>query len=235
MGLDAVELVMEVEDRFGIKVPDAEACRMRTVADVAAFVISQLPRSSGICPTARSFYQFRKSLVEHGKLERRSIRPKTRLDLLFPRRSKRRTVWGCIGKQVKHLPRLTATPRIDKVSYVVGSLIVAASIASFAIVYAEHGAIVAILLVPFPCIIVFRLFIGIKDLFDVNFPRGIETVGDVARTIAPIEVSIENSGQRLAAQQKVLDEVRRITAEQLGLPLDKVLPESNFVKDLGVG
>ena len=42
-------------------------------------------------------------------------------------------------------------------------------------------------------------------------------------------------GQRLLWQQQVLEEVRLLTAEFLGLSLDKVKPESRFVEDLGAG
>jgi len=34
MGLDSVELVMEVEDAFDVQVPDERACEMRTVRDL---------------------------------------------------------------------------------------------------------------------------------------------------------------------------------------------------------
>ncbi len=46
MGLDGVELVMAVEDRFGVKLPDSECSHVRTVADLAALVIAKLPRAA---------------------------------------------------------------------------------------------------------------------------------------------------------------------------------------------
>lgn len=34
MGLDGVEMIMEVEDEFGITIPDSDASEMRTVGDL---------------------------------------------------------------------------------------------------------------------------------------------------------------------------------------------------------
>jgi acyl carrier protein len=43
MGLDGVEIVMTVEDRFCIKLPDAECEKCVTVSDLVEAVIRQLP------------------------------------------------------------------------------------------------------------------------------------------------------------------------------------------------
>lgn len=42
MGLDSVELVMEWEDFFGIKIPDLEASKMATVADAENYISTQV-------------------------------------------------------------------------------------------------------------------------------------------------------------------------------------------------
>ncbi len=44
--LDLVELVMELEDRYGIRIPDEDAARILTVGEAADFVAARLPQVS---------------------------------------------------------------------------------------------------------------------------------------------------------------------------------------------
>ena len=56
MGLDGVEIVMDVEDHFGITIKDEEAERVRTVNDLVALVGSRIRNAhSAVCPTVSSF------------------------------------------------------------------------------------------------------------------------------------------------------------------------------------
>ena len=41
--LDLYELVMELEDTYGVKVSEEEAARIETVGDAVAFVLERLP------------------------------------------------------------------------------------------------------------------------------------------------------------------------------------------------
>jgi acyl carrier protein len=45
--LDLMELVMELEDRYGVRIPDEEAARIRTVGQAADFVAERAPQSTG--------------------------------------------------------------------------------------------------------------------------------------------------------------------------------------------
>ena len=47
MGLESVEFIMEVESEFGISIPDATAERLRTVGEVADYVVSDGGRTRG--------------------------------------------------------------------------------------------------------------------------------------------------------------------------------------------
>ena len=46
MGLDIVELVMTVEETFGIEIPDRDAERLRTVGDLYWYVLEHAPGAS---------------------------------------------------------------------------------------------------------------------------------------------------------------------------------------------
>ncbi len=86
-----------------------------------------------------------------------------------------------------------------------------------------------------------ELILETEDRFDVVLPdsdcQRVRTVADLAGLVAsrlpplPPEMTAE---QRARAEQRVLEGIRELTAEQAGLPLERVRPESEFVKDLGL-
>jgi len=42
MGLDLVEMIMSVEEHFGVSIPDAEASKLRTTRDIVDYLSGQL-------------------------------------------------------------------------------------------------------------------------------------------------------------------------------------------------
>ena len=44
--LDLMELVMELEDRYGVRIPDEEAARIMTLGQAADFVAARAPQST---------------------------------------------------------------------------------------------------------------------------------------------------------------------------------------------
>ena len=103
MGLDGVELAMNIEDEFDIRIEDEAAVSLQTIGDLARYVTwqtrSKWPRFS--CPTAKSFYEIRRLCREKLPAERCDIRPSARLNELIPwwlrrrflRSLERRSLW----------------------------------------------------------------------------------------------------------------------------------------------
>ena len=84
MGLDGVELVMEIEDRFSTSVSDAAAERIQTVGDLHAFLMNRIRRqNSECCSSAALFYPIRKLLVTEFGIERNAVAPSTHLESLI--------------------------------------------------------------------------------------------------------------------------------------------------------
>jgi acyl carrier protein len=85
MGLDTVELVMEIEDEFGIAIPDADAELIQTAGQLHAYVCYRLrPRPVPACPSARAFYHLRAAIRRHCPIPRDAIRPSALLSRLLP-------------------------------------------------------------------------------------------------------------------------------------------------------
>lgn len=79
MGLDSVELVMDLEEAFGIEIPDEDAARLETPRMVLNYLVTRLPIApSGGCQTQRSFYALRRGLRAVG-ITGTELRPATPL------------------------------------------------------------------------------------------------------------------------------------------------------------
>ena len=74
MGLDGVELVMAVEEKFGITISDDEASNAFTVGDLKRLVRAKLEiAASAGCLTQRAFHLIRKNAIEEFGLPRRRL------------------------------------------------------------------------------------------------------------------------------------------------------------------
>ena len=85
MGLDLVELVIGVEDAFGISIPNSDAEKLTTPRKLIEYLNGRLLREeTPSCLTQRAFYQLRAQAVELARVERRDIKPTTEWSSLFP-------------------------------------------------------------------------------------------------------------------------------------------------------
>lgn len=86
MGLDTVELVMRVEETFGIAIPDEVASRLVTPDDMADFVLTQLEASGEPLPclTQKAFQMLRRGFTRTLRVPRRAFRPDALLVELLP-------------------------------------------------------------------------------------------------------------------------------------------------------
>ncbi len=73
MGLDGVELIMEVEDKFGIAIPDEISTEMHTVGALIDYV-QEVTRERGVDPRAAK-NQVRRIVANQMGLRLRDVRP----------------------------------------------------------------------------------------------------------------------------------------------------------------
>ena len=97
MGLDIVEFVLDVEDAFGLRVPDDDAATITTPRKLINYFYERLPQcADGPCLSQRAFYRLRRAFTERLGLRHPILRPWTPLpDLLPP--DKPHLAWAEIG------------------------------------------------------------------------------------------------------------------------------------------
>ena len=91
MGLDSVELVLAVEETFGISIPDGEAAKLQTpgllIKHVQIAVASKPKRKP--CLSQRAFHRVRMHLCEVTDTPRREIELETRIKHIFPKETRK--------------------------------------------------------------------------------------------------------------------------------------------------
>ena len=83
MGLDSIELIVSVENRFGISIPDTECEKIATVQQMADSVFEKIKlKPNKKCLSQIVFYRIRKAFEQFGN-EKLNITPSTKMsDLL---------------------------------------------------------------------------------------------------------------------------------------------------------
>jgi acyl carrier protein len=231
MGLGQVELVMEVEERFDIKLPDSRCERIKTVADLAAAVISMQPQANGPCPSARAFYDLRRTLVWRTGVGKRSVRPGSLIADVIP---SPRAVWSDLRLLHPRLPSLELSREVDAALLWSAAIGVLGLVVFIAWSFDRLGWSQGVLLAVAGLIVIMVASMIARASLASQVPGHLVTVGDLARTLAVQQAPEPGSGAYLIHQAQVLREVRELVAAQVGLPLERVLPESLLLEDLGL-
>lgn len=221
MGLEGVELVMEVEEAFGIVIADEEAERTRTVGQLFELVVSKLSSSQG-CASMVAFNRLRRGLHTVFGTPRREVSPHTALDQVLPVRQ-RRAAWRRLGTASGlQLPGLR-TPRWALVLVVVASVL-ATIMDLFGVGVGITNPVVAMLLVGAALAIV-------TGRTGSRPPAGCASIGDLAQVVAGRYPSLSASARPDEVQvwSTIVDRVSRVG----GVDPTRVTRDARFVDDLG--
>lgn len=235
MGLDTVELVMEVEETFGIAIPDADAEKIATVGALHRYVVAKLgldasPRARSRCPSQAAFHRLRRALVEGLGVERSIVRPDSTMAVLVAARG-RKDAWSRFEQALGvPLPRLVRPAGLVNglAAWIVVAVLTIAAFESAARMPAE-ALIASILGLP---IALALLAAWLTVPFATAIPPCCATVRDIVgvalfRDPGPIRDEI--------GPDTVWTILRTIIVVQLGVRPDEVVEDASFVDDLGAG
>jgi hypothetical protein len=156
-GFDSVELIMDMEDVFGISIPDADAELIQTADELHAYLVGRVAavpsHDHSRCASAAAFYHTRRTLVADSGVDPRRIGPGTLMDQFLPTDPlMRRSEWRRLGKLLKvDLPSMEHTKRLAKSAIGVGSACFFCGITGGILFFRNHTAFSAVLGSLLPC------------------------------------------------------------------------------------
>lgn len=220
MGLDTVELVLSVEEEFGIAIPDAVACELDTPQKLADYVLLRLGETHVADPRCLSqvqFYRLRRHLVQQLGISRKSLKLDTPLDEFL--QGDGRKHW----KMLAEICGENVLPSLGFWSWQHGVILGLDTIIGLAAWQAglSLGWIALVLGVSW------LLLMAFSSSFATRIPASLQTVRDL---IPYVKVSERNEWN----EKEVLPRVLQLTAMQIGVKVTEIQPNHHFIKDLGM-
>lgn len=179
MGLDLVELVLEVEETFSISLDDDEVAQVVTVGQFNDLILRKSSDTNLTgCPTANAFYRLRQSLIGVLGIPCKDVRPSTSVVALLPY-WQRLHIWKRLEQNLAlQLPPLSNQAGTS-IIWTVG-IIAPISFLTAAIGSGDLCSAFAVSLVSLLFAVLFGYIIGILFLPHAPFPQH-RTVGGLPR------------------------------------------------------
>lgn len=225
MGLDGVELVMAVEEYFGIELTDADVEKIITPRDLIEVVLGKMQATEwSVCLTRRAFYTLRRVLMQDFRCKRADITPNARLESLVPRPN-RRLAW----QQMKSSLQAQRWPRLGRPAGVLIALGVL--FAGVAVVPSFWGW-------PFWTRMLLAMMAWSSAMtltrpLCVEFRKDLATAGGLANYLVAAAPKIFEPQGREWSRADVAEAIRPIVITQLGLKPEQYREDARFVQDLG--
>jgi acyl carrier protein len=245
--MDLLELVMEIEDEFKIKIPDEDAELICTTGQAYEYIARRLEGQRGeVCLSAASFYRLRRAIMAVCAAGRSAVCPKAPLER-FISLDRRREVWKRLSDELQlKLPPLQVAPSIRTTFGCLagmGALIAWPTVAA-ALWMAGLWTAASIGLGFLACIVVGIVGLSIADFAwrsipenrARNFANGVVTVGHLATEVTWLnhDALHEQTGRRGAIENYDLwERLQQIVCEHLGADPCQVTWNAHFVRDLG--
>ena len=232
MGLDTVELVLDIEERFGISLPDEECQDVITVDDCYQLVLPKLNKADQEkCLTSATFYRIRKVIADAIGIDKRTLKPDTPLQKLLPV-DDRRMLWTSIGQRLAlELPELNRSPGWNRtlIGIPLLNLIAALVLALMSILEIEKFFII----VALGFVGTWILSIATESSKKYFQPESL-TLGALTKTVLALNVGSLNAEQEGLSKNDVYTILLEIIADNSGVKVEEIEPHHAFIDDLNM-
>lgn len=232
MGMDAVDIVMLTEERFGVEIRDEEAETLRTPRMLIDLVFAKLAHATAArCQSQRSFYLLRRALSVLSGTDRNAISPSTPIRSFVSSREERR-FWERLRHETsaRSWPSLgfsAAVTSAGKAAFVLLSVCGLAAAGNLRLFTGVGDSALSILIFGLLGPAVFILFMAKAMSGWKNYiPAQIVSARDIVPFVATSSL-IDWSRDEVACG------VREIVEDVLA-PQGKYREDADFVRDLGL-
>ncbi len=230
MGLDGVELIMSIEEAFGISITDEEAGNIRTPRQLINVVVRKLETTDRqVCATQRAFYTVRKALHAEFGVSRRAVTPRSSLEGLFPTETRYDNWQELLRRLGLRNPKLGWPGWTSSLARTMGILL---TVVFGAIVWlmVEHPWYRTMYLLFSPLVFLFGLGTSMLVLHQHRTVLPLTNVGELSAWISthsPTSLKIQSWSPQGAAEA-----VRGIIRSELGI--EEFSDDADFVNDLNL-
>jgi len=228
MGLEGVELIMDVEDTFDIKIEDEEATACSTIGDLHQCIIKKFNCDSktNTCLTQKTFYTIKKILVNDFVVPEKSVVPSTetgKLPIINMRK-----FWKYLEQEMQfNLPKLELSSAL-----VLFYCIMCFIISSLTAVKFGLGPVSVLGSFVFWIVFFYKIVRWLSKPFAVVVPSSCKSLGDLARITAVREYQKKGG---LLSDDDIWSILIKIVSDNTGEDKNTLEPETRFVEDLNFG
>lgn len=232
MGLDSVEILVNVENAFGITISNYEAEKIYTVGDIHNIVWRNIQgRQSMRCRSQQLFYKLRYILINRYKVPREAIELDASLNNIFPQKN-RRLKYHKLQKELQlKVPELALPATWARALMVTGVVFIpGTSVVTLVLIYG-YDRTQWLYLFPALGILATAFISNILDAVRTEFRP--ETVKDYTKEVLTLNYGTLMQDKHIDRKEmEVL--INNVIAETIGLELHEILPEKSLTDDLGI-
>ena len=231
MGLDAVELMLEVEEEFGLCLEEDAIVGFRTLGNLHDYLLERCEgRRRTDCPTRSAFYRLRQAIGQVLGISPRSLKPSTPLLPLLGTWGRRKT-WRRLERHLAlDLPPLVGRKGVGTAwgGFVVPLLVfVAVTALTRDICVASGGAMIG--MVP-GVLLGYAVGVLLEPTVDSSF----QTIGGLTRVVAALNDREFRVGDAPSTENDpIWDRLCRVIVTQLAVRRETLSRDTRFVEDLG--
>lgn len=230
MGLDTVELVIEVEESFGISIGDEDAPGIVTVGELFEYVLERVGSRPTLCLTSLAFYRLRRAIMRQCACAKQAVHPSVDVATFAPEQTRRKT-WREMEAATGF--RWPSLRRPKWLVTLVSMLAIDAGVQSFVLLtgrmpIVQCGAFAGgIFLAATFCAWKFT------EPWAVEIAPECATVGGLSRQIVAKNYARLAAARWQGTRNETWESLVTIISEQLGVDRERVTPNARFVHDLG--